>query len=1312
MKRLVFGVNPLAVLLCGAVLYGSAPIGFNAMLIAAGDGVAAAVQRMKPRPGPFTDPRRPVWLGTSPGRDPEHLTDLWTPKLRGSLAKAQAKEGSKLRQSRWERLSRTVFELSMLDGIPAADAFEGSGATTTSTSTTTTGGTSGGGPGGFTTGMNDLNSRTGNRLGTYSIVGWSSAGDSRVSFNLYHNSMGGEYLDDVGASWSHSYGIKIDEDPGVSAIVRWADGRRHPYEYDSGDYNPPPGVHDELVENGNGTWTLTTKYQSVLQFDTSGRLTSVTDKHGNTVSVTRSNGLITAITDEDSRSLEFTYNEDDLIETITDPLDRVWELSYNAYDQLTAIEYPEFVEVGHLRAFTYDEDDNMLTETDLEGNVWTFTYDSEDRETSFTDPLDNEWTFAYTSNAATMTDPLDNEVVHNYSLGMVVSTVDAADYSDAYEWDSDKNLVEYTDRRGKVWTATYDGSGNMLTVTDPLTRTWTYTYNGNNFLTSIEDPLENLTEVTYDGGGIKPTSITDPLERTVATLTYDGDGDLLTVEDALERTTEYTYDSYKNVASVTAPDGTEVSATYNLIGWVTSVTDAALDETLVSYDEWGRITVIEHSDESTVSIAYNLEGLIVSATDELDRTGYRTYDDALRLISTENAREDVQEITYNAAGWVTAVENGRGYSREYTYTVRGEVYTLELPDSSLESWAYDAEGNTSSYTNALNQTIGYTYNDAGDLTLINYPTGTDTLFSYDGAGRTVSMTDATGTSEWTFNAAGEVTALDTPQGDLEYVYNLAGQVTEMTANTSDVTSYTYDSYGRFSSLTNPFDEDTSVTYDSAGRVSRKDFDSGVYETFTYDDRSRPTLILVKDSGNSEIDRKEYVWDEASRVTSAKEGGYWSYYEYDAIDQLIEEEKPGLSYLATYTYDDNGNRLTRTVNSVTENYTYDAADKLLDVSINSSVVKEYTYDAAGRTTGIETASGTTLFAYDYAGRITQITYPNSTSDSFAFNALSSRVNEFGANGNRTLARAGLFPSSGLLSDDTESYTPFVSSRDSNVTRFNHSGLRDNVTQSSSDENISSIRCHDTFGNLVTSSGSWAGPHSYASRRGVESHASGFKWQGRRLFDPSVGRYIDPDSLRRGRNWFGPTAIMQQGPVIHSTGDEGLIYLTETLAELEAAHGGLGTALLSLEIASEEFLIAMALRAFITEAFSVFAMLATFVVVYATLHFNEEKGYVDQIIYNWGSGPESVEDLKKRQAKDARGWMSAQGKPSKTLPNRYARVKDLIDAGWPTYPTKRNKLKGHWDILIGDITEETAKKWNDIWKPTTNLPHIGSQPWSSQ
>ncbi|MEX2242263.1 MAG: DUF6531 domain-containing protein, partial [Fimbriimonadaceae bacterium] len=555
-RFIVVGVNPFALLLSVVLLYGSAPVGFNWMFLSSKEGVEKAIQRLKPRPGPFTDARRPVWLGTDPGRDPIGRAGTWTPMLLNDMQKVLLKEHFQRPDMVWA----SIDVLGLLMSPPPPPVGGGGG------------GGEGGGEGG---GGSQLNTNTGNRLTPKGVTGWSSAGDSRVSFNLYHNSMG-TYNFDIGEGWSHSYDVKVDYTQGSSCIVRWHDGTRHPYTEDlNGDFTPTAGVHDSLVKKGNGTFTLTTKHQSVLEFSTTGRLTAVKDKFGNTVTVSRDgNDKVTAVTDEDSRALEFAYNGSGLIESVTDPLDRVWEFAYNGSLQLTGITYPDLETVSHDRTFTYDTGHNILTETDLEGKVWTWTYDSEDRETSYTDPLNETWTFAYTDTAVTMTDPLANEVVHNYSGGMLASTVDEAEYSDAFEWSLDKQLSEYTDRRGKVWLFSHDADGNLVTRTDPLTRIWEYTYNANNFLTSVEDPLGNVTTVAYAGGSMAPTSIEDPLERTAATLVYDGDGDLLSVEDALERVTTYEYDGYKNVVEVTAPDGTTVSGTYNLVGWVESVTDS------------------------------------------------------------------------------------------------------------------------------------------------------------------------------------------------------------------------------------------------------------------------------------------------------------------------------------------------------------------------------------------------------------------------------------------------------------------------------------------------------------------------------------------------------------------------------------------------------------------------------------------------------------------------------------------------------------------------------------------------------------------
>jgi YD repeat-containing protein len=139
------------------------------------------------------------------------------------------------------------------------------------------------------------------------------------------------------------------------------------------------------------------------------------------------------------------------------------------------------------------------------------------------------------------------------------------------------------------------------------------------------------------------------------------------------------------------------------------------------------------------------------------------------------------------------------------------------------------------------------------------------------------------------------------------------------------------------------------------------------------------------------------------------------------------DEAGTRYAASYTYDANGNRLTKTLNGATDNYTYDTGDKLL--SISGSVSKSYTYDWAGRTKTIVGSSGTTTLNYDSAGRVSSIGLPTGTS-TFAYNGMSARVKRVDPTwGTRTLVRDGLSPGSDVLFDGAATYTPGVSDRGS-------------------------------------------------------------------------------------------------------------------------------------------------------------------------------------------------------------------------------------------------------------------------------------------
>ncbi|MFO0092527.1 MAG: RHS repeat domain-containing protein, partial [Armatimonadota bacterium] len=77
------------------------------------------------------------------------------------------------------------------------------------------------------------------------------------------------------------------------------------------------------------------------------------------------------------------------------------------------VSYPALSGVTKTRTFTYNAQHNILTETDLDGHVWTWTYDSSERMTSHVSPLGHTTGYAYTTSSTTITLPGGQTVVHN-----------------------------------------------------------------------------------------------------------------------------------------------------------------------------------------------------------------------------------------------------------------------------------------------------------------------------------------------------------------------------------------------------------------------------------------------------------------------------------------------------------------------------------------------------------------------------------------------------------------------------------------------------------------------------------------------------------------------------------------------------------------------------------------------------------------------------------------------------------------------------------------------------------------------------------
>jgi YD repeat-containing protein len=84
--------------------------------------------------------------------------------------------------------------------------------------------------------------------------------------------------------------------------------------------------------------------------------------------------------------------------------------------------------------------------------------------------------------------------------------------------------------------------------------------------------------------------------------------------------------------------------------------------------------------------------------------------------------------------------------------------------------------------------------------------------------------------------------------------------------------------------------------------------------------------------------------------------------------------------SSYTYDRDGDRLTRVDGAVSTTFVYDRTDELVSQSVGGGGSTFFAYDANGNlTSSRDMASGLTTSAYDAADRLRTLTPPAGSAD---------------------------------------------------------------------------------------------------------------------------------------------------------------------------------------------------------------------------------------------------------------------------------------------------------------------------------------------
>ncbi|MFC3739289.1 RHS repeat-associated core domain-containing protein [Paractinoplanes deccanensis] len=566
-------------------------------------------------------------------------------------------------------------------------------------------------------------------------------------------------------------------------------------------------------------------------------------------------------------------------------------------------------------------------------------------------------------------------------------------------YDGNGNAVETTGPRGDVTRTTYDQLDRVVTVDTPGSTNderavWSYTYTRTGQPLSQVDPTGARAEATYDDMDRQVTSTAKERRPVAATYTttgtYDDAGNLTRVVSPTGAVTASRYDTLGQLVEATDPNGVLTQLGYDHAGRQVRSADA-LGATRTTYDLFGQKTAESRLKPdggvvSTIGYRYDLAGNVIAEIDPKQVTTGYAYDAGNRLtqqVQPVSATESIiSRYGYDAAGNTTRFTDGRGHSTITTYNSLGlpesqiEPATAAQPDAADRTWtsAYDAAGNVitqlapggvsgtavydaagrlrgSSGTGAESATAAktlrydlagrvieassgsgvntYGYDDRGNLLSTAGPGGTAT-FRYDGDGNPAGRTDAAGAATFGYTKARLSSITDAVTGTTQqFGYDAGGMLKTIGYGAGRTRTYSYDPTGQVSgdTLTNAAGAtvvSTTYRYDEAGRL-------------TTETRDRETT---------------YTYDYAGRLTGQTTAGATTAYDWDAAGNRVKAGAKTASYdergrlLAdgdyTYTYTARGTMKTRTSSGLTEQFAFDAFDRLTDAA-----GQKYTYDGLDR-----------------------------------------------------------------------------------------------------------------------------------------------------------------------------------------------------------------------------------------------------------------------------------------------------------------------------------------------------------------------------
>ena len=796
----------------------------------------------------------------------------------------------------------------------------------------------------------------------------------------------------------------------ATVTVHQDNGSTVAFEHPSTTYQPVAMlVQSTLVKEGS-EYVFTLPDQRLMRFNSTGQLTSESDRDGNTLSFAYGSGKLETITDAAGRKIKLAYNSEGLVSSAEDPMGHVVKYTYES-ENLVSVTQPS--ETALRWQYEYNAEHEMTSETDGRKDSTTTEYDSSHRVISQTGPMGRErkWeysgTFGTEPTTTTITEPngsvtreefnvagLPTRVTRAYGTSLATNT--------SFEYDIEDNLVSVTDPDKHTTEYRYDSAGDRTSEKNADGDETKWTYDSTHDIETITTPDGETTTIRRESHG-NPETVERPAPGSKTQVTkykYDGHGDLENVTNPLEHTWKYEYDSYGDRTAEIDPEGDKHTWEYNEDSQETaSVIPRGYAEgaeiskftTKIERDAQGQPLIVTGPFGRKTTYTYDGDGDLETQTDPNgDKTKY-TYDSDNELVKLEEPNKTVIETGYDSESQVTSQIDGNKHTTKYVRNALERVTEVVDPRERKTTNEYDAAGNLLKITDPAKRTTTYKYDPANRLQEISYSDGkTHTVqYEYNKDDKVTQMTDASGTTKYTYDQLDRLTEVENGHKEtVKHEYDLADDLTKITYPNGKTVIHTYDKDGRLAKVTDWLEHTATFSYNLDSDVNKIAFPSATGEEDKYSYNEADEISEVKMLKSTEtLASLIYTRDSDGNVKAVTSKG------------LPGEEKPA------YEYDKN-NRLTigaglayeyDAANNPTKQgsgtYKYNAADEL-----EESTGYKYTYNEDGqRTKTTPTTGPATTYGYDQAGNLTSVERPKEGStpeikDSYAYNGEGLRTSE--------------------------------------------------------------------------------------------------------------------------------------------------------------------------------------------------------------------------------------------------------------------------------------------------------------------------------